>query len=160
MSRRSKGKNRKKGRTLSKSGQPGPAGRTGHTVPATDGRRDSSGTMIAAEAFVGPLPPPDAMEHYDKTLKGAADRIMKMAEEEQSHCHQIALRELEHSHRGIRHGQYLSAVVAISCIAGSVLCALNGQPWIAGIVLIPLLPSLSFLRHLFSGRSTGNGSDH
>lgn len=40
--------------------------------------------MRHASAFAGPLPPPAAFASYDQTLAGAAERILKMAEEEQS----------------------------------------------------------------------------
>jgi Predicted membrane protein (DUF2335) len=34
-------------------------------------------------SYSGPLPPPFMMQQYDDTLPGLADRIMKMAENEQ-----------------------------------------------------------------------------
>lgn len=34
-------------------------------------------------AWAGPLPPPADFERYERILAGAADRIMRLAEEEQ-----------------------------------------------------------------------------
>ena len=39
------------------------------------------------EGFVGPLPHPEHFAHYDETLPGAAERILRMAEKEQDHRH-------------------------------------------------------------------------
>ena len=37
-------------------------------------------TTVQATAFQGPLPPPEALEKFDRVLPGLADRITKMAE--------------------------------------------------------------------------------
>ena len=37
----------------------------------------------------GPLPPPETLDGYEKTLPGAADRVFAMAEKEQSHRHDM-----------------------------------------------------------------------
>lgn len=44
---------------------------------------------ISAERhFSGPLPRPEDLEKYDKVVPGAAERIIKMAEEEMRHRHE------------------------------------------------------------------------
>jgi uncharacterized membrane protein len=40
--------------------------------------------QIRAQTFSGPLPPPDLLDAYERTMPGLADRIVKMAEKEQS----------------------------------------------------------------------------
>jgi uncharacterized membrane protein len=37
------------------------------------------------ETHIGPIPPPDALAHYDTIIPGAAERILQMAEKEQLH---------------------------------------------------------------------------
>lgn len=39
-----------------------------------------SHSVVTAQTWVGPLPPPNALEAYEKILPGAADRILAMAE--------------------------------------------------------------------------------
>ncbi|GHT48703.1 hypothetical protein FACS1894102_2250 [Spirochaetia bacterium] len=39
------------------------------------------------EQYVGPLPPSNEFENYEKTLNGSADRILTMAEEEAEYRH-------------------------------------------------------------------------
>lgn len=41
-------------------------------------------TAVGVE-YQGPLPPPSAFEHYERVLPGAADRILKMAEQQAEH---------------------------------------------------------------------------
>jgi uncharacterized membrane protein len=42
-----------------------------------------------AQHFRGPLPPPELLEHYEKVLPGGAERIFRMAENEQEHRHAL-----------------------------------------------------------------------
>lgn len=42
---------------------------------------------LHAASFKGPLPPPALFEHYEKALPGSADRILKLAENEQTYRH-------------------------------------------------------------------------
>jgi uncharacterized membrane protein len=37
------------------------------------------------EMFQGPLPPPSVLEHYDRIVPGAAQRILAMAEQQATH---------------------------------------------------------------------------
>ena len=40
---------------------------------------------IHASLYAGPIPPPEALARYEKTLPGAADRSLTMAESQQAH---------------------------------------------------------------------------
>lgn len=41
--------------------------------------------QISGQLFKGPLPHPEILEKYEKILKGSADRIIKMAENQSKH---------------------------------------------------------------------------
>jgi uncharacterized membrane protein len=105
----------------------------------------------------GPLPTPEALAAYDRTLQGAANRIVSMAENEQSHRHQQAMqamqaninaqqRQLDLAERQIKSvttsdlvGQILGAVISLAAVIGAAYLALNGQPYVAGcLVALPL----------------------
>lgn len=45
--------------------------------------------MTVAASFSGPLPPPHILEGYEKIQSGAADRIIKMAEQQASHRQEL-----------------------------------------------------------------------
>lgn len=63
--------------------------------PASEASRiqKSSGkseiVAVSASSFSGPLPNPDILAGYEKTLPGAADRIIRMAENEQKERHKF-----------------------------------------------------------------------
>lgn len=50
---------------------------------------------VAATSWSGPLPAPADLRQYDATLPGAANRIMQLAEQQQSHRHSIEAGALE-----------------------------------------------------------------
>ncbi|MCA3442503.1 MAG: DUF2335 domain-containing protein [Rhodobacter sp.] len=81
-------------------------------------------------SYSGPLPPPAMMAQYNEALPGLADRIMKLAEQEQ----------------GIRrrdNGWILSndtlrvvgsILVSLGLIAAGVYCGVIGEPWLGGVL--------------------------
>jgi hypothetical protein len=44
---------------------------------------------VASQSWHGPLPPPAALEHFERIVPGAAQRLIDMAEAEQKHRHSI-----------------------------------------------------------------------
>lgn len=48
--------------------------------PALGERSVELGHTFVRSSYAGPLPPPDWLEKYEGTLKGAAHRILKMVE--------------------------------------------------------------------------------
>lgn len=85
-------------------------------------------------SFIGPIPPPDILEHYNNIVPGAADRILTMAENQSQHRleieKQVVLSNIEKEKRA----QSCGLIIGISGIIGSVICILNGYP-IAGATL-------------------------
>jgi uncharacterized membrane protein len=81
-------------------------------------------------SYSGPLPPPFMMQQYNDTLPGLADRIMKMAENEQG------LRRRDNgwilSNDTVR--VVGSIVVSLALIAAGVYCGIIGQPWLGGVL--------------------------
>jgi len=45
-------------------------------------QKDNREQIIVSHQFSGPIPPPEALAKYDSIVAGAADRILKMAENE------------------------------------------------------------------------------
>ena len=43
-------------------------------------KADETRIVSVSRAFSGPLPPPDVLRQYDKSVPGSAERIMKIAE--------------------------------------------------------------------------------
>ena len=58
---------------------------TGPPDPGDAGSRE--GAALISAQFSGPLPLPSHLEHYERVLPGAADRIVRMGESEQAARH-------------------------------------------------------------------------
>ena len=52
---------------------------------------EKSQTRQVLASYQGPLPPPDYLSAYNRAVPDAADRIIKMAECEQSHAHDMCV---------------------------------------------------------------------
>ncbi|AUN95886.1 DUF2335 domain-containing protein [Pseudazoarcus pumilus] len=102
----------------------------------------------------GPLPPPECLERFDAIAPGAAERILKMAEDEQAHrlrCESEALTENIQTARVERiidtRGQWLGAGLSLAAVVGAVWLALA-----TGAVMVPLallgLPLMGVARAL------------
>ncbi len=75
-----------------------------------DAESENTFTRIEAqfERFSGPIPPPNMMRDYEDVLPGSADRILTMAEREQS-------RQIEYDNRGLLFGFIATlALIALS----------------------------------------------
>lgn len=83
--------------------------------------------IIAAryESFSGPLPSPDVLERYEQILPGAAERIITMAEAEQSHRHTIERKDYAEA----KLGQVFGFVLGALGLIGSVFVSILGSGW-------------------------------
>lgn len=81
---------------------------------------------VRAQFFSGPLPSPEKMEHYERVLKGAAERIIKMAEEQGVHRRELEKLALQSDIKRSRWGSIAAFIFGMSTIAvGSVLLFLG-----------------------------------
>lgn len=94
-----------------------------------------------AEMHQGPLPPAHAMADYDRVLPGAAERIMQMAEREQSHRHSVQQEQLTQSKflatsymQQDTLGKKMGFSIAVLVLAIACLMALLGHEVLAGIL--------------------------
>jgi uncharacterized membrane protein len=66
----------------------------------------------------GPLPNPETLQKYNHILPGAADRILKMAENQQAHRHRIETIVINSRERKGLLGQVFGFFVALTAIIG------------------------------------------
>ena len=86
------------------------------------------------ERFTGPIPPPDIMEQYEKTLPGSADRIIKMAENQSEHRQSLEKQRLSFSNREVHLGQIFGFLIgAIAIVTGGYI-ALSGSQISGGVM--------------------------
>jgi uncharacterized membrane protein len=85
--------------------------------------------------FSGPLPPPEVLREYNEIVPGSAERILQMAEREQSHRHCSETRDSEGSLTLAKRGQLIGAVLAfMATVGGMALLALGRN--LSGFVII------------------------
>ena len=111
-----------------------PSTAVGSPDPDDEGISEVTVGRATVQAYSGPLPPPQAMQAYEETLPGAADRIMTMVEQRvlhESRMEQGALNmsrlDVSSSHQRSFLGAVLGAMVAIVIVAGGAYMAYLGH---------------------------------
>lgn len=107
----------------------------------------------AEVSWTGPLPPPAALEHFDRIIPGGASRILEMAEREQSHRIKLENSMLASETSDTRRGQWFGAGVAFAALIGAVLTVLYGAHPSVSIALVSV-PVLGIVKALVDGRSS------
>lgn len=95
---------------------------------------DQSGEERIQGYFSGPLPPPIILEGYERVAPGIAEKIIKMALDEQSHRHAIEQAEHHNEASQIRRGQIFGLSVAFGILTASVVIVLTGKSWATSIM--------------------------
>lgn len=90
-------------------------------------------TFIRSE-FRGPLPPPSVLHEYNTVLPGAAERILAMAEAEQSHRHTIDRTVVDAESRKERRGQIFGGAIALMALGVAGFLSYNDHDTVAGII--------------------------
>jgi len=78
-------------------------------------------------AFSGPLPPPSLLSGYESSCPGAADRIIKMAEQEAEHRRvtetaivKAGVAEGERASNDAKRGQIFALIIVMASISGCI----------------------------------------
>ena len=87
-----------------------------------------------AQVTVGPLPSPVLLGQYDQVLPGLAETIVRMAEREQRHRHQMDKIEVSAPHELAKRGQWFGLSVVILMLGLAVNLAWLGHAVEAAIV--------------------------
>ena len=112
---------------------------------------DQAQAVIHAQRWSAPLPPPDDLEHYDRVISGGAERIFRMAEEEQAHRMRQECEVLIAGVTESRRGQWFGATVALCAIAAAVGVIMMHGPWQAAVALVGV-PLLGVVQAFVRGR--------
>ena len=94
-------------------------------------------------AFSGPLPHPEILQKYDEILPGAAERIIKMAEQQAEHRRSMEQQAIKSDIKNSGLGIWCGVIIGISGIIGGIMVAIFGkQPLFGGILSFATLASL------------------
>lgn len=90
--------------------------------------------MVESRQFSGPLPAPEDIAKYEKTLPGSAERILSMAEKQQEHRMESEQKIIDYKTGVGKRGQWLGFILVILCVAASGALGLLGHDWLAGCI--------------------------
>lgn len=92
-------------------------------------------TVIRQESFAGPIPPPQVLKGYEDVLPGSADRILKMAENQQQHRIEIEKKAISSQAENSKRGQIFAFIVFILCVIVGLVFAYLDMKTFAGVFL-------------------------
>lgn len=96
-------------------------------------------TSIKAMAHSGPLPDPESLARYNEIIPNGADRIMKMAENQQGHRFDIERKVVKGTNNQTTRGQWFALIIALILIGAAIFFGINKQPELAKSILITTL---------------------
>lgn len=114
--------------------------------------------VIKSAYHSGPVPSPQALQQYNDILPGLADRLVTMAEKEQS----IRAGETRHFSWNVTLKVFASVIVSLAMVLGGVYCAIIGEPTVGGIIATSGVISgvvQSYLRRSSKKGDEGNDED-
>ena len=117
-------------------------------------------TVVRSEAFRGPIAHPKHLEHYEKVCPGAADRIIAMAEKEQSDRIDWMMKNQSADHADKQRGMYCGLIAFVILVAAAIFCGWMGQPILGGSFLATgVLGAVGlFINGRMQGPANGNGT--
>ncbi len=117
----------------------------------------ASTKVLRSLTYAGPLPTPEMMRQYDMVLKGSADRILRMAEEDSRRDTMIVETEKSRIEKSLAiesMSQVFLFILLIALVASSFFFFYMGNPKAGAAFLV--FPVLKEARALFSKVSGGD----
>jgi uncharacterized membrane protein len=94
------------------------------------------------QAYGGPLPPPALLKEFDNVVPGAAERIIRMAEQQADHRQFLEKTVITGDSKRASYGLFIGALVVLSVLGGAIFLIYEGHDWagaaIAGLDLVAL----------------------
>ena len=132
---------RQQGQANPQEGQTTP--QEGQATPQEGQATLQEGHLQVTEEFSGPLPPPDALEKYERVSAGAAERIIAMAETQNSHRHELERTFVDNEYKQENKGQNYAAILGALAIISGTIAGILGAQWtgsvIGGLVVVGLV---------------------
>lgn len=79
--------------------------------------------------FSGPIPDPHTLRTYDELVPGAADRILKMAENQSTHRRELEKIAVKSGARNSLFGIICAFIIAVVTVTAGAYVIVNGQQW-------------------------------
>lgn len=91
-------------------------------------------TSIKAMAHSGPLPDPESLARYNEIIPNGADRIMKMAENQQNHRMSVDKQLVKGNNNQITRGQWFGFLLALFFLGAGVYLTLLGHESVGKVI--------------------------
>jgi len=102
--------------------------------------------------WTGPLPPPAALEAFERIVPGGAERIFAQFEAEAKHRRELEQRQSKFLIRDVHIGQIMAGLYAMGGLAVTTFAIYLDKPWaaaiIGGLTIGPIV--FAFLRQTWS----------
>ncbi|HEY4520955.1 MAG TPA: DUF2335 domain-containing protein [Candidatus Paceibacterota bacterium] len=103
---------------------------------------EARGMLVQHQEFSGPLPPPEVLRQFDQVVPGAAERIIKMAEQQFAHRTELEKKVIDSDIRQSTQGQVLGFTIAIVGLLVSAIISIYGSELVGGFIGVGTLASL------------------
>jgi uncharacterized membrane protein len=90
--------------------------------------------LVQSSMYSGPIPPPEVLAKYNEIVQGAAERILKMAENQQNHRIELEKHVIKSQQRQSSIGQLFAIIIGIVGLFAGTYAVLQGHD-IAGAAL-------------------------
>lgn len=100
----------------------------------SEGKRRLLALISTSTHHEGPLPDPETLQGYEHIIPGAAQRILRMAESEQTHRHALDIQHLQGAIERDKRGQWLGFAIALTCLCLAGFTAYWGYPDAAKVI--------------------------
>ena len=98
---------------------------------------------VAAYSFSGPLPPPELLARYNDVVPNGAERIIKMAENQQTHRQDLERTVVHGNVQSERRGQWMGLTISVVVLAAGVYLAAIGRQAAGGAIAVADLATLA-----------------
>lgn len=91
--------------------------------------------QVQAFSFSGPLPPPQLLSQYNEVVPYGAERLMKMAEVQQTHRQDLEKTVVHGNVQSERRGQWMGLFISIFVITAGTYLAATGKQITGGLLV-------------------------
>ncbi len=102
--------------------------------PQSNQSKSQAVVVHEQHSFSGPLPHPEILRQFEQVSPGAAERIIKMAEDQSRHRRDLENKVIESDIKRSILGQRLGFIISMTGLIISALVAIYGNP-IAGTII-------------------------
>jgi uncharacterized membrane protein len=125
-----------------------------------EARRELIEVVQTEAMFAGPLPPPQILSGYEQIMPGAAERIFKMAEANNSANIGFAEKSMRHEFVYKVAGLFCGIIALIGLVAGATYCASIGANKVAYAMLgVGIVGTVSVFVNSWTGRTSKTEKD-